>query len=97
MKLKISRKKNENNESLITLEGGMNIYNVKKLKELLYGELEASNGLLLNLASVEDTDTAAFQLLIFLKREALGFNKNFCVTDMSDKLKSIFTLYGENI
>jgi anti-anti-sigma factor len=97
MKLKISRKKTENNENHFTLEGEMNIYNAKKIKDILLSELEASNGLLLNLAAVEETDTSAFQLLIFLKREALALDKKFCVTDMSDKLKSIFILYGENI
>ncbi len=95
MKLKISRKKTDNSELYFSLKGEMSVYTVTKLKEFLTGELESSSGLRLELTGVDEADSAAFQLLLYLKREAENAGKFFHVTGMNSRLKSIFTLYKE--
>jgi len=97
MKIKISRKKLENNELHFTLSGDMNIYTAAGLKKVLINDLKDSSGIKMNLSAVEEADTAAFQLLLFLKREAMILGKSFQITEMSARLKSIFTLYDEMI
>ena len=97
MKLKINRNIQDNNEIRYTLAGEMNVYTAVKLKELLLKELQSSAGLKMNLAGVNEADTSAFQLLIFLKREAVIIGKSFQITEVSGRLKSIFTLYKEPV
>jgi len=97
MKLKIIRQKAPNDELILTLTGGMTVYSAVRLKQILVKELGACSGLTLNLAEVDEADTSGFQLLLFLKREAGLLGKSFKVTDMSRRLKSIFTLYRETI
>ena len=97
MKLKIFRKKTDSNGIIYTLSGEMNVYSSVKLKDLLLKELKSSAGITLDLTAVEEADTSAFQLLLFLKREAEIQKKSFYVTEMSTRLKSIFNLYKETI
>jgi anti-anti-sigma factor len=97
MKLKIVRKKINNDTLLLTLAGEMTVYSVAKLKNILIKELTSCSGITMNLAEVDEADTSGFQLLLFLKREADMLGKSFRITEVSSRLKSIFTLYKEMI
>jgi len=53
--------------------------------------------MILDMSGVNEADTSAFQLLVFLKREAEATDRLFSVDSMSSRLKSIFSLYNETI
>ena len=97
MKIKIVKEKLVNNELHLTLEGEMTVYSVAKLKEILLKELKSHSGMVMNLAGVDEADTSGFQLLLFLRREAETMGKSFRIVKASHRIKSIFTLYKENI
>lgn len=97
MKLKIVRKKTGSNALHFILSGEMTVYSTPKLKDFLLKELENCSGMSVDLAQIDEADTAGFQLILFLKREAVALGKSFNVTEVSSKLKSIFTLYKEMI
>lgn len=95
MKLRIVKKKGDNDTILLSMAGELTIYTVAKLKEILLKELNAFSGIVMDLAGIDDADTAGFQLLLFLRHEAETAGKGFTVTDASTRLKSIFSLYNE--
>ncbi len=59
----------------LKLSGELCIYSAAQLKEELLGYLHSSQELEINLANVEEIDTAGFQLLLLLKREAVAAAK----------------------
>lgn len=95
MKLKIVRKNTSHNKVHFSMTGDMTIYSIKKLKDLLYGELKKSSGIILDLSGINQADTSAFQLILFLKREAEATERSFVIEDISDRLESVFDLYKE--
>jgi len=97
MKLTLVRKKTENNSLHFKLTGEMTVYSASKLKEVLFKELKSCSGISLDLTEVDEADTSGFQLLLFLKREAGISGKNFSITEMSSRLRNIFTLYKETV
>jgi len=97
MKLKIIRNKLDNDRLHFTLTGEMTVYSAAKLKNILFKELKSCSGITMDLSGVDEADTSGFQLLIFLKREAALSGKSFSITEMSNRLKSIFTLYKEMV
>ena len=97
MKLKIVRKKMENGVLFFTLTGEMTVYSAAKLKDILLKELKSCSGIIMDLAGVDEADTSGFQLLLFLKREAKLLGKSFRITEVSRRVRSIFTLYKEMI
>jgi len=97
MKLKIVRKKTDNDMLHLTLTGEMTVYSVVKLKEIIINELKSCSGITVDLAGVGEADTSGFQLLLFLKREADLTGRIFRITEASPRLKSIFALYKEMI
>jgi anti-anti-sigma factor len=97
MKLKIVRKKTDNDGLHFTLSGEMTIYSVSKLKTVMLKELNSCSKMTMDLAEVDEADTSGFQLLLFLKREARLLGKSFRITEASGRLKSIFTLYKETL
>lgn len=97
MKLRILKKKSENDTIHLTMIGELTIYTVSKLKDLMLKEINAFSGVVINLAGIDDADTAGFQLLIFLRREAESAGKTLVVDDASVRIKSIFSLYNEKI
>lgn len=60
----------EGAHSKLSLSGEMTIYSAAELKPQLLQALHDSQNLEINLAGVEEVDTAGFQLLLLLKREA---------------------------
>lgn len=97
MKLRIVKKKGENNTILLTMIGELTIYTVAKLKDILLKELDSFSGIVMNLGGVDEADTAGFQLLLFLKREAAAAGKTFVIDDAGVRVRSLFSLYNENI
>lgn len=97
MKLRILKKKGEDDTILLTMIGELTIYTVSKLKSILLDELNAFSGVVLNLSGIDDADTAGFQLILFMKREAESAGKPFVINDSSARVKSIFSLYNETI
>ena len=97
MKLRILRKKGENDTIQLTMAGELTIYTVAKLKDILLEEISSFSGAVMNLGGIDEADTAGFQLLLFLKREAESAGKTFVINDASARLVSIFSLYNENL
>ncbi len=97
MKLRIIKKRGENNSVLLGMIGELTIYTVGKLKDVVLKELESFSGIVMNMNEISEADTAGFQLILFLKREAEVAGKTLEVVDASARLKSLFSLYNENI
>lgn len=97
MKLRILKKKGDDDIILLTMIGELTVYTAAKLKTVLLKELNTFSGLVLNLSGIEEADTAGFQLLLFLRREAESAGKTLVIDDASARVKSIFTLYNEII
>ena len=97
MKLRILKKKGEDDTILLTMIGELTIYTAGKLKSVLLNELNAFSGIVLNLSGIDDADTAGFQLILFMKREADTAGKGFIINEASARVKSIFSLYNEII
>jgi len=97
MKLRILKKKGEDDTILLTMIGELTVYTAGKLKAVLLNELKSFSGVVLNLSGIDDADTAGFQLLVFLRREAEIAGKTLTIDDASARVKSIFSLYNEII
>ena len=97
MKLNIVRRKTDDNEVHFSMTGDMTIYSIKKLKDLMLGELKKNSGIILDLSGISQADTSAFQLLLFLKREAEATEKKFKIDKISTRLESVFELYKERV
>ncbi len=97
MKLRIMKKKGEDDTIILTMIGELTIYTVAKLKTVLLNELKAFSGIVLNLSGIDEADTAGFQLLLFLRREAQSAGKTVVIDETSARVKSIFSLYNELI
>lgn len=97
MKLKIVRNKTGSGGLHLKLTGEMTVYSSSQLKTILLKELKSCSGMTMDLAEVDEADTSGFQLLLFLKREAGMLGKSFRITEVSGRLRNIFTLYKEMI
>lgn len=97
MKLKIVKSKPGGDMLHFKITGEMNVYSAKKLKELMLKELLSCSGITLDLSGIDEADTAGFQLLLFLKREAGVLGKIFSVTEMSGRLRNMSALYRETV
>ncbi len=76
------------------LDGEFSIYIVKELRNVLMKEIAGSPDLELNLASVNEMDTAGFQLLVYLKKEAARRGGKLVVGGASEVVKSVLSMYG---
>jgi len=65
----MSRKKSSQSKRLAIVED-MTIYNAAAQKAMLLAGLESSDDIELDLSAVAEIDTAGFQLLVLVKREA---------------------------
>ena len=74
------------------LEGELNIYSVSEARERLGAALDAQPSLLLNLADVEELDTAGVQLLVWLKQEAKREGKPLSLFAHSPAVVEVFDL-----
>ncbi len=102
MSVSFSKEKNDldkgsNNSGKVSISPGedLTVYSVGKLKDKLVDELKKSSELELDLSDAKKVDTAGFQLLVFIKREAEIAKKSVSLINLSNEAKSIFNLYGE--
>jgi anti-anti-sigma factor len=93
--MKVIEKKKTKDKVSIAIEGNLNIYSVKDVKEQFSGYLENNKNLELDLSSVDTVDTAGFQLLAIVKKEVNSKDKIFKIINPSNEIVRIFDLYGE--
>ena len=93
--MKITEKKKNKDKLSISIEGNINIYSVKELKDRFLVFVEENKNFELDLSSVDIVDTAGFQLIALLKKELSDRNKSFKVINPSNEVVRIFDLYGE--
>ena len=75
-----------------SLEGEFTIYEVVAAKVQLCAALDQASRLQLNLAGLEELDTAGVQLLVWLKQEARRSNKPLSLFAHSPAVVAVFDL-----
>ena len=78
----------------LMLEADLNIYNAARMKSMLLELLNQNDELAVVLSPVKNIDTAGFQVLYLLKRQAFLLSKKLIYTQHSDAVIKIFDLYG---
>ncbi|HNU92299.1 MAG TPA: STAS domain-containing protein [Spirochaetota bacterium] len=92
VKIKAGRKKN--NHIAVSIQGEAGIYTVKRLHGELSKHLKAVQSMEIDLSGVSEMDTAGFQLLVALKREAAGNGKSLSLVGHSAAVLRVLDLYG---
>ena len=83
----------------LVLTGELTITTAGELKDTLLGALDAADddeGLALDLAAVEEIDTAGLQLLLTLRRTAAESRTPFRLVDPSERVTSVLQIVGLN-
>lgn len=83
----------ENGGARVTIQGDMTIYQAAELKPALLAGLEGAQDIELNLSEVSDMDTAGFQLLLMLKREASHLGKTLRMVAHSPATLEVMDAY----
>ena len=83
----------QGDNTVLHIIGDMTIYDAPELKETLLNTLAQANNLEINLADVSDMDTAGFQILVLLKREALEKNKTLRLSAHSPVVIEVIDTY----
>lgn len=78
----------------LLLKGDMNIYSAQDIKRQFLEHLDSAAELEINLAQVGEIDTAGFQVLYLVKREAIKGGKTLCLTSHSPAVLEIMDLYN---
>lgn len=78
---------------LTEVTGTLTIYTAQESKQGLLKALEECQELELDLSQVSEFDTAGFQLLILLKREAEKSNIKFNILEQSVCVRKVFNQY----
>lgn len=87
----------------LTLEGDLTIFSAVEQKTNLVQFLEQDDDLEIDLAKVEELDTAGLQLLILVKREAAHMGKKLRFTMHSKavltvlELTNLVTVFGDQV
>ncbi|MDM8545945.1 STAS domain-containing protein [Candidatus Venteria ishoeyi] len=81
------------NHSILHLSGHFTLPQIKKLKSELLEALLQQRVLELDLSAVADMDSAGFQLLVLLKREAKAHQKSLRLTGHSAAVLSVLDSY----
>jgi anti-anti-sigma factor len=79
-------------EPALRLTGELTIYSVAEARDQLSSALEQNPVLHLNLAAVEELDTAGVQLLAWLKQEARRRGRTLVYTGHSPAVVEVFDL-----
>lgn len=77
----------------MTPAGDMTIYQVAEMKPTLLSGLREGGEIELNLSEVSEMDTAGFQLLLMLKREASRLGKPFRMVGHSHATLEVIDAY----
>ena len=94
MKLKVERDSNKaTGLCQLSIDEDMTIYSVAKLKQELSEVIDAYDRLELNLANLEEIDSAGIQLLLALGAELAQKNKELSLTAISGVVAKIIEMY----
>jgi anti-anti-sigma factor len=85
--------KNKHGVCRIKPEGEMTIYTAAGMKESLLSALQKCNTLEIDLAKVGEMDSAGFQLLLLLKREADNQGKSLRLSNHSQAALEVLNLF----
>ncbi|WP_345792650.1 STAS domain-containing protein [Thauera sp. JM12B12] len=72
----------------------MTIYNAAAHKQRLLEALQATDRLEVDLSAVSEIDTAGFQLLVLLKREARRLDKEARIVAHSEAVRDLLDFYN---
>ena len=90
--MNISLEKNEQ-KTLVKLAGDLNIYSVIELKNALLDVITTTPDTELDLAEVQEFDSAALQVLALAKRAAAKNRNTMRITAHSTSVVNLFELY----
>jgi len=79
-------------EPALRLTGELTIYSVAEARDQLGAALDRGPGLQLNLAGLEELDSAGVQLLVWIKQEARRRGKHLALTGHSPAVVEVFDL-----
>ncbi len=82
-----------NGTTCVSIAGEMTIYAATELKEALLAAVRAGTAVEIDLADVDEFDTAGFQQLVLAHREALRDGKPFAVSRPSDAVQAVLDMY----
>jgi len=85
--------KNKNGVCRIRPEGEITIYSAAAMKESLLGALQKCNEMEIDLGKVGEMDTAGYQLLLLLKREADNQSKSLRLTNHGQAALEVLNLF----
>ena len=77
----------------LTINGDFTVYTVSELKDGLIETLNESVSLEIDMSNISKIDTAGYQLLLLLSREAGELNKDFSIVSPSSDAERLFRLY----
>ncbi|MBN1531974.1 MAG: STAS domain-containing protein [Spirochaetes bacterium] len=97
MKVVAKRKVNGSGTVLYRFEGDLTVYTVKKLVPALIKDLRAHAALELDLSGVHKFDSAGYQLMLLMDRDARQDGKGFSISGKSDEVSRILSLYGSEL
>ena len=92
-----NKKSGKTQKRSITLNGDLNIYNAGEVKDKLFGKLRDCNVLDVNLAKIEEFDTAGMQVLLLAKKFAQQQGVGFHIKDQSCEVTEVLQLYNVDI
>jgi anti-sigma B factor antagonist len=78
----------------ISLQGPMSIYNAAELKARMLQAVASAGQVELDLARVEELDTAGFQVLVLAKREAVLRGHRLRIVAHSPEVQEVLDLCG---
>jgi anti-sigma B factor antagonist len=78
----------------LAIDEDMTIYVIDMLKQELTEQIETYENFELNLADVEEFDSAGVQLMLAFKQELKSKNKTFQLTAASPSVTNLITRYG---
>jgi anti-sigma B factor antagonist len=93
--MKVTGKKKSKDKTSVAIEGDINIYSVKELKERFSEFFENVKNVELDLSAVDAVDTAGFQLLVAVRKELNSKDRILTIINPSNEITRIFSLYGE--
>ena len=89
----MANRKKKSAPSLVIAED-MTIYNAEAQKQRLLDALLATERLEIDLSAVSEIDSAGFQLLVLVKREARRLNKEALIVAHSEAVRDVLDFYN---
>jgi len=82
----------EDGQKVLQLAGDLTIYSATEARKDLEAHLDQHRALVLDLSEVDEIDTSGVQVLLWLKREALGRGEAFSLIRHSPMVVEVFDL-----